>query len=205
MSQFSFIFTVFFMLLGPIKLIPSFSAVTRGADSRFKRRVAIWGAVIASLLCAFVALAGETLLRRYRISIDALRISGGVVLLVAALQAIFQKARAPSPSSSTPTAIQLAASPVAVPSIVPPAGVAAILLFMMLEPQYPGTPQAVAIALTLMMVLDFLVMYFIDTVMKTPGLMVVLTVLGSVLLFVQVDLAIQIILVALKSLGLIKV
>jgi multiple antibiotic resistance protein len=205
MSEFSFILTVFFMLLGPIKLIPSFSALTQGADSRFKRTVAIWGAVIASALCAFVALAGETLLRRYRISIDALRISGGVVLLIAALQAIFQKAPAPSPSSGTSNAIHLAASPVAVPSIVPPAGVAAILLFMMLEPQYPGTPQAVAIALTIMMVLDFLVMYFIDTVMKTPGLMVVLTVLGSVLLFVQVDLAIQIILVALKSLGLIKV
>ncbi len=205
MSQFSFIFTVFFMLLGPIKLIPSFSGVTRGADRRFKRSVAIWGAVIASALCAFVALAGETILLKYRISIDALRISGGVVLLIAALQVIFQKEHAPSPSSSTPAAVQLAASPVAVPSIVPPAGVAAILLFMMLAPQYPGTPQAVAICLAIMMVLDFLVMYFIDTVMKTPGLMVVLTVLGSVLLFVQVDLAIQIILVALKSLGVIKV
>lgn len=205
MSEFSFILTVFFMLLGPIKLIPSFSALTQGADSRFKRTVAIWGAVIASALCAFVALAGETLLRRYRISIDALRISGGLVLLIAALQVIFQKAPAPSPGSSTPTAIHLAASPVAIPSIVPPAGVAVILLFMMIAPQYPGMPQAVAISLTITMVLDFLVMYFIDSVMKTPGLMIVLKVLGSVLVFVQIGLAIQIILVALKSVEIIKV
>ena len=203
MGQFSFMFTVFFMLLGPIKLIPSFSRVTRDADSQFKRSVAIWAALIASALCAFVALAGETLLGKYHISIDALQISGGLVLLVAALQVIFQRVQPPSLSSGKPTSIKLAASPVAVPSIVPPAGVAAILMFMMPSPQYPGAPQAVAICLATMMVLDFLVMYFIDLVMKTPGLMVVLTVLGSVLVFVQAGLAIQILLVAFRSLGII--
>ena len=54
-----------------------------------------------------------------------------------------------------------------------------------------------------MMVLDFLVMYFIDWVMKTPGLTIVLHVLGSVLVFIQASLAIQMILVALKNLGVI--
>ena len=201
MDQFSFVFTVFFMLLGPIKLIPFFAGLTRGADVRFKRDVAIRGVVVASVLCTFVALAGETLLGRYRIFIDAVRISGGLVLLIAALQVIFQKAQPPRPGPGTPTAIQLAASPVAVPGIVPPAGVAAILLFTMLSPQYPGMLQAVAICLAIMMVQDYLVMYFIDQIMKTPGLMIVLTVLGSVLVFVQVGLAIQMILNALKSLG----
>jgi multiple antibiotic resistance protein len=204
MEQFSFIFTIFFMLLGPIKLIPFFAGLTRGADPRFKRDVAIRGVVIASVLCAFVALAGGTLLSKYRISIDALRISGGLVLLIAALQVIFQNAQSAGPGSGTPAAIQLAASPVAVPGIVPPAGVAAILIFMMVAPQYPGMAQAVAICLATMMALDFLVMYFIDRVMKTPGLMIVLTVLGSVLVFVQAALAINMILVALKSLGIIQ-
>jgi len=205
MEQFSFIFTIFFMLLGPIKLIPSFAGLTRGADARFKRDVAIRGAMIASTLCAFVGLAGGILLGKYRISIDALRISGGLVLLFAALQVIFQKAQPSSPGSGTPTAIQLAASPVAVPMIVPPAGVAAILIFMMVAPEYPGMTLAVALCLVTMMVLDFLVMYFIDRVMKTPGLMIVLTVLGSVLIFVQAALAIEMILNALKNLGMIQV
>jgi len=205
MDQFSFIFTIFFMLLGPLKLIPAFAGLMRGADVRFKRDVAIRGVVIASALCVFVALAGGSLLGKYHISLDAVRIAGGLVLLIAALETIFRKGQSSSPSSGTPTAIQLAASPVAVPIIVPPAGVAAILIFMMLAPQYPGMTQAVAICLAIIMVLDFLVMYFIDRVMKTPGLMIVLTVLGSVLVFVQVALATQIILVALKNLGVFKV
>ena len=60
MEQFSFIFTIFLMLLGPFKLIPSFAQLTRGKDGPFKRCVAIWAAAIASVLCAVVALAGET-------------------------------------------------------------------------------------------------------------------------------------------------
>ena len=49
MDQISFIFTLQFMLLGPIKLIPSFAGVTRGADVAFKRSVAIRAVVIAAL------------------------------------------------------------------------------------------------------------------------------------------------------------
>jgi multiple antibiotic resistance protein len=205
MDQVSFVFTVFFMLLGPLKLIPFFAGVTRNANKQFKRDAAIRGVVIASVLCLFIALAGETLLNKYRISIDALRIAGGLVLLIAALLNIFQKAQPTSPGSGTPTAIQVAASPVAVPGIVPPAGVAAILIFMMLAPQYPGMTQAVAICLCAIMVMDFLVMYFIDQVMKTPGLMIVLMVLGSVLVFMQVCLALEMMLNALKNLGAIQV
>ncbi len=201
MEQFPFVLTVFFMLLGPIKLIPSFGGMTRGADTRFKRAVAIRGAVIAAALCAVVAVAGEAILGKYRISIDALRISGGLVLLITALMGIFLKPPAPTPSSGPLIPIQLAASPVAVPGIVPPAGIAAILIFMMLSPVCPGLALAVGIGLAIMMVLDFLVMYFIDQVLRIPGLMLVLTVLGTVLLFVQVCLAIQMVLNALQHLG----
>jgi multiple antibiotic resistance protein len=160
--------------------------------------------VVASALCAFVALAGGTLLGKYRISLDAVRISGGLVLLIAALQVMFRKAQASSPGSGKPAAIQLAVSPVAVPMIVPHAGVAAILICMAHAPQYPGVTQSVAIGLATMMALDFLGMYFIDQVMKTPGLTIVLTVLGSILVFVQAALAINMMLVALKSLGFIQ-
>ena len=203
MEQFSFVFTIFFMLLGPLKLIPSFAGVTRKADERFKRAVAIRAVAIATALCLFVVLAGETILGKYHISIDALRIAGGLVLLISTLQVIFQKATPSSPVSGTPTLIQLAASPVAVPNIVPPAGVAAILIFMMLAQQYPGMMQAIVISLVVMMLLDFLVMYFIDKVIKTSGLMIVLMVLGSVLVFIQVCLAMEMMLSALKNLGVI--
>jgi hypothetical protein len=41
--------------------------------------------------------------------------------------------------------------------------------------------------------------------MKIPGLMVILIVLGSVLVFVQVGMAMEIILTALKNLGMVTI
>jgi multiple antibiotic resistance protein len=204
MEQFSFVFTVFFMLLGPIKIIPAFSSLTRGTDARFKRDLALRGALIASALNAFVAMSGVSLLDKYHISINAIRISGGLVLLIAALLNIFQQASTPSAGVGTTPTLHLAASPVAVPIIIQPAGIAAILIFMMMTPQYPGIDQAVAICLVIVMLLDLIVMYFIDQIMKMPGLMIILTSLGSVLVFMQVGLAVQMILGAMKSLGMVN-
>lgn len=201
MENFSFVFTVFFMLLGPIKVIPAFYGVTRNSDSQFKRAVAIRAGVIASASVAFVALAGVSFLTKYHISVDAVRIGGGLVLLIAALNTIFPRPQpASANSSTTPTALQLAVSPVAMPIIVPTAGVAAILIFSALAPENPGMNMAVGICLAIVMVLDFLVMHFIDTIMKTPGLMYVLQILGGILVFMQVGLAIETIVTALKNL-----
>lgn len=200
MERFSFVFTIFFMLLGPVKIIHSFAGLTQGADLRFKRAVAVRAALIASALCAFVLLAGMSLLGKYRIQLDAVRIAGGVVLLISALRTIFIKAPPPTPVVGA-TPIQLAVSPVAVPIIVPQAGVAAILIFLMQEPSNPGIVPLIVLSVSIMMILDFLVMYFSDTVVKTPGLAIVLSVLGAVLVFIQACLATQMILVGLKFLS----
>lgn len=202
MEKASFIFTIFFMLLGPIKLIPLFGGLTTGADSQFKRAVAIRSIVIVAVLCAFVLFAGGWLVTRYEISLAALRIGAGLVLLIAALLVIFQATKPPAAGPGTSSAMQLAVSPLAVPGIVPPAGIAAILICAMLAQSSPGMMQAVAICLAIVIVLDFLVMWFIDRVLKTPGLGIVLTVLGSALIFLQVGLAIDAILNGIRDSGL---
>ncbi len=199
MEQFSYVLTIFIMLLGPIKLIPAFAGVMRERDEVFRRSVAIRAALITAVVVAFVALAGGSFLAKYHISIDGLRIAGGLVLLVAALNTIFGKAQAPASGSADATPLQIAISPLVTPIIVPPAGVAAILIFMMLSPEYPGMPKAVGLALAIVLVLDFLAMRF-NRALTKPWLMQTLQLLGAVLIFMQVAIAIETILIALRSL-----
>lgn len=203
MDQFSFVLTIFFMLLGPVKLIPSFARVAQGRDLPFQRALALRAVLIAAAMAAFVAVAGGSFAARYHISVDGVRIAGGLVLLVAALNTIFGKAAPSDSGTAETTPLKLAISPLAAPVIVPPAGVAAILLFMMLAPEYPGMKLAVAIALAIIMALDFLVMFFNSRVIRTPGLIPVLQLLGAVLVFMQVGLAVETVLTALKHLGVI--
>jgi len=201
MLRASFVFTVFFMLLGPIKVIPAFFKLTHGTTRAFKREVAIKAALLASAVVAAVALLGTGMVAAYAISLDGLRLAGGVVLLMSALKIMFPAAEPPSTNSSAPTALQLAMSPVAVPLIVPPAGIAAILIFVGLAPKSPGIEVVIPLALVAMMALDFLVMFYIDQIVSIPGLLLVLQVFGAILMFIQVALAAETLMIAFRSLG----
>jgi multiple antibiotic resistance protein len=203
-DQFAFVFTVTFLLLGPAKVIPAFFALTKDADLGLKRAVAVRGTLIACGILVFTALTGAGLSARYRISVEALLIGFGIILLIAALDAMFLQPRPARPAPGASTAMQLAVSPVATPIIVPPAGVAAVLIFVLLAPQFPNGVRDVVICAAIMMVLDFLVMYYIDKVVSVQGLGLVLQVLGSVLVVMQVGLAVQMMLNALRRLGVIK-
>lgn len=204
MQEFSFIFTVLFSLIGPIRIVLPYAKLMQEHDAAFKRQVAIRAAIIASAVTAFVAIAGDTMLNNYHISFDALRISGSLVLLISALEAIFHKEAPLKFDSQTTNPIALAASPIATPIIISPMSIAAILIFIMIAPKIPGAIIAIALCLIIMMVLDFLAMFFIDRVMKIPGLVIILTVAGSIVIFVQLCLASELMINAFKSLGIIK-
>jgi len=198
-----FVFTIFFMLLGPLKVFPGFLKATRGKDSQFKRTVAFKAFVISALIVAAVALLGQGLLQKYQISLDALRLACGLVLLISALRAMFPSGEAPSDEAATPTATQVAISPMAMPVIVTPAGIASVLIFGMVAPKQPGMQSVILWTLALILAFDLLAMLVADWVVKIPGFMLALLVLGSVIVFIQVALAIETLVVALRSLGVV--
>jgi len=202
--SFAFVFTIYFMLLGPLKIIPAFMKLTRETDREFKRDVAIKASMTATALVAVIVLLGKGLVARYEISLDSVRIAGGLVLLLSALKIVFPGPEPVRAESVKPTALQLAISPVAMPITVPPAGVAAILITLLLAPTYPGMGRVIVWGLATMMTLDFLAMYFIDTLAEVPGLLLLLQVFGAVLIFIQIALAIETFLVAFRDLALIR-
>jgi len=202
MERISFIFTICFMLLGPIKIIQPFARLTQGKDRPFKRSVAIKSALIAAIVCIFVVIAGDNLVNKYELSFAALQISGGLVLLLAAMLTIFPRAEPEADTAEDRSTLQVALG-FATPVIVPPAGVAAILIFVGFAAKYPGMYQALAVVLAIILVLDLIVMFFNDQIMRIPVLLPAIQLLGAILIFIQVALAIDTILSAIKLLGII--
>jgi multiple antibiotic resistance protein len=203
MERYSFVFTILFMLLGPIKAIGPFAAVTRDRDVGFQRAVAIRATLISGALMAFMTFAGGHLIHNYHITNEALSIAGGTVLLVAALRVMFGAGTVPESAPAGVSPMKLSVSPVASPIIVAPAGVAAILIFTMLAPRYEGMMQAIGISVGIILVLNFIAMYFNRMIVSLGPLMLLLQLLSAVLVFMQVALAIDTILIGLKGLGLV--
>ena len=203
MEKFAFVFTVCFVLLGPIKLIVPFAHLTGGKPPAFRRSAAAWATLFACAVCLFVALVGGTLVEKYQLSLPALQLTAGLVLLLSALRTIFPSGDAPHSTRGDASPLQLAVSPLATPTIVPAAGIGAILILVMGAPRFPGAYQALAISLGVIMALDFLVMYFNDRIMRAPGLLPVMQLLGGVLIVIQVALAIDTMLDAFRTLGVV--
>ena len=110
MEQTSYILTIFFLLLRPIKLILPFAAATQGCDRRCKRQVALRSALLATLLVVLIALLAGSILLRYRITYDSLRLAGGLLLVLSALNSIFVKPPPRETPTTQPTVMQLAIS-----------------------------------------------------------------------------------------------
>lgn len=200
-----FIFTIFFLTLGPVKIIVPFVKLTRKATHEYRRQVAIRAAIIATVVVLVVALFGHHLVSKYQLSLDALRLAGGLLLLISALFNTFPHLQPPLEIPKTEvTAMQLAINPIVSPIIIPPVGVAAILIFTTLLQDNWGMRGIMLQSLLIIMVLDFLAMLFADKIIRIPGLIQFLTLASVVLTFIQVSLAIEVILDSLKSLGIVK-
>ena len=179
-----------------------FVKLTNGRDRSYARKAAIQATVFAFVICLFLVLTSSRTLSRYHIHPESLKIAGGLVLLISALRTIFPPAHHDEPAVQSDSPLAIALSPLATPVIVTPAGVAAVMIFVSVAPHEPGMFRAIRIALISILALDFLTMYFADRIIRFPLTVPAIRLLGSVMLVVQVAGAVDLIVVALKSLGL---
>ncbi|MDR3413150.1 MAG: MarC family protein, partial [Formivibrio sp.] len=186
-----------FLMLGPIKILGPFVQMTRGSDAAFAKRLAFRAFLYSCAALAFAAVIGEQSMRKYHISVAVLGIASGIILFLVALQTVMQQfdSEKQARHEYEPT-LKLAVSPLAFPTIVTPYGVAAVIVFMTLTPDFVTKSEIFAVLLGLML-LDLVAMLFAEPVLKYAGMP--LQLLGTVLGIIQVALGLQIIVAGLRG------
>ncbi len=128
-------FTTFFATIGPIGVSAMFAALTVSADSEARRSMAIRGTTIAAGILIGFALVGEHLLTGLGISLAALRISGGILLMLMGIEKVF--ARSSSGTSTieeeereAETKQDISVFPLATPLLAGPGSIGATILLM---------------------------------------------------------------------------
>ncbi|MCK0069968.1 MULTISPECIES: MarC family protein [Kordiimonas] len=84
-------FIALFVIIDPIGIAPVFAGLTQGTPKSHKRSMAIKGSIVGTLILVFFALVGEAFLGALGISMDALRVAGGVMLFIIAIEMVFEK------------------------------------------------------------------------------------------------------------------
>jgi multiple antibiotic resistance protein len=124
-----------FATVGPLDVGIIFASLTGRLTERERVRTALAGTGIAAGILLAFALFGEGMLDLFGISLPALRIAGGILLLLIAIDMVF--GRASGATSTTPdeaaeamTSTDISVFPLATPLIAGPGAMGAVILLM---------------------------------------------------------------------------
>ncbi|MDM0013902.1 MarC family protein [Variovorax sp. J22P168] len=198
------IFTVLFVMLGPLKIIGPFVQFTHAADQKELRKIAFRTFAIA--LCAVVlgAVIGLRLLSSWEIPVPALLLSGGLIFFVVGMRMVLEQYQ---PGRAAP--IELPPSPIAAamritfPTVVTPYGIAALVVLLANSHTLERTMTIFAMLFGVML-LNLLAMLYGRRILD-GAMAIVLQILGAVLGVLQVALAVSIIFLALGKMGVLHV
>jgi multiple antibiotic resistance protein len=198
---FGAIFTLFFITLGPLKILGPFAQLTRETDEATMRRIAVRAFMLAMIAVVSGGLAGRALLEYWGISSSSMLLAGGVIFALVGLSLVLEQYQpthpVPPPLPAEPMA---AAMRITFPTVVTPYGIAALIVVL----ANSGDAQRTGIIFAFLgavMVLNLLTMLYERRIMGGVTVMV-LQVIGAVLGVLQVAIAIDMILRALHELGL---
>ena len=82
---------MFFITIDIIGNLPFFISLTEGADIKKKNQIAIKSVIIAFFITILFAYLGKYLLDAIGVSLDSLKIAGGIILMFIALDILFVK------------------------------------------------------------------------------------------------------------------
>jgi MarC family membrane protein len=123
-----------FFLVDPFAAIPSFIAITSGADPQRQRRMARRAAITCFIVLTTFALAGKLIFRMFGITLPAFEIAGGVILLLIGIDMIEAK-RSPTQESIDETTEATSKDdagivPLGIPMLAGPGAISSVMVLV---------------------------------------------------------------------------
>ncbi len=175
------------VIVDPVGNVPTFLVVTRGRDQRARQRLAGQAVILASVVLAVFALAGSQILGYLGISIPALEVSGGLLLLIVALELLTGRGNS---IGATEEGISVAVVPLATPLIAGPGAIAAVLVLAR-RATSPGPAFALAGALVVTMAILYVTLRYatgLVRLLKESGIALLSRIFGLLLAAIAVQL-----------------
>lgn len=200
-------FATLFATVGPVDVALLYTALTPGVDMTHRRTMAVKGVAIATGILLAIALFGSSLLNFLGISLPALRIAGGILLLLLAIDMVFARQSGATSTTDEEEAEavrrkDIAVFPLATPLIAGPGAMGAAILLVADAHGDPLRITLVVVAIGLVMALTLLLLLIAERtrrVLGVTGLNVITRVMGVLLS----ALSVQFILDGLVAIGVI--
>ena len=168
-------FAVLFVIIDPPGCAPIFATLTDGTSRKHQRIMAFKSVVVAAIILVLFAYFGDFVFTKLGISLDALRIAGGIMLFIIGLNMVFEKrtetreVRAEDLLEETKDPEDISVFPMGIPMIAGPGTMASLLILA--SEAGNALPQQLAIMGALAVVLFITLVSFLISgpLMKLMG------------------------------------
>ncbi|MEV7181558.1 MarC family protein [Kitasatospora sp. NPDC093679] len=183
---FGSLFVTLFVIMDPPGTIPIFLALTSGRAHRVQRRMAWQAALVALGVITCFGLFGRQILDYLHVSIPALQVSGGILLLLIALDLLTGRIEEPTQTKE----VNVALVPLGTPLLAGPGAIVAVILAVQ---KADGAAQYAAVwaAIVAIHVVLWLTMRFslvIIRIIKDGGVVLITRLSGLLLSAIAVQL-----------------
>ena len=198
-------FVTLFVIIDPIGLTPLFVALTQGMSVKQRRAIAIRATLVSAGILALFAIFGEALLGFTGISMAAFKIAGGILLLLTALDMLFQRRakRREDTAEEDDDLDDPSVFPLAIPLIAGPGSIATVILLAGAHSGFSGLGLSLAVMVLVLLVtfIFFEAATPLERLLGKTGINVVSRLLGMLL----AALAVQFMLNGLQDFGLLGI
>jgi multiple antibiotic resistance protein len=186
--------------VGPLKAAIVYARLTGGADRALRRAIAFRTVIVATIVLLIFIVFGEFILRIFHISLPALKLAGGLILLLFALRMVMGDDQN-GLGSGGPATIAVATYPLAMPLMATPQGTVAVVTLAAAKPELSNIILLIVIILAIMG-LNLVVLLSADKILGKGG-GGAMQVVGRVVGLLLAGLAMQLMILGLTDLGLI--
>ena len=202
MELFIYVFAALFSVLNPLGAIPIFVGLTQDDSKQERSRISFWAAINVFIILTISYFIGKYVLAFFGISIDALRIAGGIIIVSSGFSLLtgnFSKKRGVGKkvTSDAMNRNDIALTPLAIPMLAGP-GSMSLLIAMYQEHHEVSQKVITCVAIFSVAFSIFLILksaHYLSRILGASGIVAISRIIG----FIVIAIGIQYIISALLN------
>ena len=194
MDLFIYLFAALFSVLNPIGTVPIFVGLTQHDSQKERSRISLWTAINVGIILLVSFFIGQYVLTFFGISIDALRIAGGIVIVnsgFSLLSGKFNKKRGINKKieNEAQQRNDIALTPLAIPMLAGPGSISLLIAFYQ---EHHGMEEIIisSLAILAISVAIFVILksaHYLARILGASGIVAISRIVG----FIVISIGIQ--------------
>ena len=206
MELFIYLFAALCSVLNPIGTVPIFVGLTMDDDAKERSRISLWTAINVFIILIISFFLGEYVLTFFGISIEALRIAGGIVIATSGFSLLtgnFNKKRGVNKKveSDAQKRNDIALTPLAIPMLAGPGSISLLIAFYHEHHSIPDIIFSIlaifAVAVAIFIVLKSA--HYLAKILGASGIVAISRIVGFIVIAIGVQYIISSIITIVKT------